>query len=475
MQMGDVFCVDSEGKEVRRAMEKGASKKYEIDMCNGPLLGKIMVFYIPLMLSGILQLLFNAADIVVVGRFAGNEALAAVGSTGSLTNLIVNLFIGLSVGANVLVARFYGAGQDGELKEMVQTAIATALAGGVILVFLGFFISGPALGWMGTPEDVIQHSVLYMRIYFAGMPFMMVYNFGSAVLRAVGDTKRPLYYLLIAGVVNVVLNLIFVIVFSMGVAGVAAATVVSQAISAALVVRCLILTDSAYRLVLQGMKIAPDKLIKMVQIGVPAGMQGALFSISNVLIQSSVNSFGSVAMAGNTAASNIEGFVYTAMNAFHQAAISFSGQNYGARKYKRIFNVLVICEVMVVAVGVLMGNAAYFFGGTLLKLYTIDPAVIQYGILRMRIISVPYFFCGVMDVAVGALRGMGYAIMPMLVSLTGACLFRVVWIYTIFQSNRTLECLYFSYPISWTLTFLVHFVCFAVVYRRLLKRDPGIE
>lgn len=475
MQMVDVFCVDSEGKEVRRAMEKGASKKYEIDMCNGPLLGKIMVFYIPLMLSGILQLLFNAADIVVVGRFAGNEALAAVGSTGSLTNLIVNLFIGLSVGANVLVARFYGAGQDGELKEMVQTAIATAIAGGVILVFLGFFISGPALGWMGTPEDVIQHSVLYMRIYFAGMPFMMIYNFGSAVLRAVGDTKRPLYYLLIAGVVNVVLNLIFVIVFSMGVAGVATATVVSQAISAALVVRCLILTDSAYRLVLQGMKIAPDKLIKMVQIGVPAGMQGALFSISNVLIQSSVNSFGSVAMAGNTAASNIEGFVYTAMNAFHQAAISFSGQNYGARKYKRIFNVLVICEVMVVAVGVLMGNVAYFFGGTLLKLYTIDPAVIEYGILRMRIICVPYFLCGVMDVAVGALRGMGYAIMPMLVSLTGACLFRVVWIYTIFQSNRTLECLYFSYPISWTLTFLVHFVCFAVVYRRLLKRDPGIE
>lgn len=475
MHMGDVLCPDSEGKEVRRAMEKGASKKYEIDMCNGPLLGKIMVFYIPLMLSGILQLLFNAADIVVVGRFAGNEALAAVGSTSSLTNLIVNLFIGLSVGANVLVARFYGAGQDGELKEMVQTAIATALAGGVILVFLGFFISGPALGWMGTPEDVIEHSVLYMRIYFAGMPFVMVYNFGSAVLRAVGDTKRPLYYLLIAGVVNVVLNLIFVIVFSMGVAGVAAATVASQAISAALVVRCLIQTDSAYRLVLQGMKIAPDKLIKMVQIGVPAGMQGALFSISNVLIQSSVNSFGSVAMAGNTAASNIEGFVYTAMNAFHQAAISFSGQNYGARKYRRIFKVLVICEVMVVGVGALMGNVAYFFGGTLLKLYTIDPAVIEYGILRMRIICVPYFLCGVMDVAVGALRGMGYAIMPMLVSLTGACLFRVVWIYTIFQSIRTLECLYFSYPISWTLTFLVHFVCFAVVYRRLLKRDPGIE
>ncbi len=456
-------------------MEKRSSKKYEIDMCNGPLLGKIMVFYIPLMLSGILQLLFNAADIVVVGRFAGNEALAAVGSTSSLTNLIVNLFIGLSVGANVLVARFYGAGQEGELKEMVQTAIATALAGGVILVFLGFFLSRPALGWMGTPEDVISHSVLYMRIYFAGMPFMMVYNFGSAVLRAVGDTKRPLYYLLIAGVVNVVLNLIFVIVFSMGVAGVAAATVVSQGISAALVVRCLFLTDSAYRLVLQGIKIVPDKLIKMIQIGVPAGMQGALFSVSNVLIQSSVNSFGSTAMAGNTAGSNIEGFVYTAMNAFHQAAISFSGQNYGARKYKRILRVLLICEGMVVVVGAVMGNAAYFFGGTLLQLYTTDPAVIEYGILRMSIICVPYFLCGIMDVVVGVLRGMGYAIMPMLVSLTGACLFRVVWIYTIFQSIRTLECLYYSYPISWTLTFLVHFVCFAVVYKKLLRRDPGIE
>ena len=456
-------------------MEKVSSKKYEIDMCNGPLLGKILIFYVPLMLSGILQLLFNAADIVVVGRFAGNEALAAVGSTSSLTNLIVNLFIGLSVGANVLVARFYGAKQDEELKETVQTAIGTAVAGGVILIFLGFFLSKPALGWMGTPEDVINHSVLYMRIYFAGMPFMMVYNFGSAVLRAVGDTKRPLYYLLIAGVVNVVLNLIFVITFSMGVAGVATATVVSQAISAALVVRCLIRTDSAYRLELQGIRIVPDKLLKMVQIGVPAGMQGALFSISNVLIQSSVNSFGSVAMAGNTAASNIEGFVYTAMNAFHQAAISFSGQNYGARKYKRIRKVLLICEVMVVVVGALMGNVAYLFGGTLLKLYTVDPEVIEYGILRMRIICTPYFLCGMMDVAVGALRGMGYAIMPMLVSLTGACLLRVVWIYTIFQSYRTLECLYFSYPISWGLTFAVHLVCFVIVFRKLLKKDPGIE
>ncbi len=456
-------------REVSVIMEKSSSKKYEIDMCNGPLLGKILIFYVPLMLSGILQLLFNAADIVVVGRFAGNEALAAVGSTGSLTNLIVNLFIGLSVGANVLVARFYGAGQKDELKEMVQTTVATAAISGVILIFAGFFVSRPALLWMGTPEDVIAHSVLYMRIYFGGMPFMMVYNFGSAVLRAVGDTRRPLYYLLMAGVVNVILNLIFVIGFSRGVAGVAAATVISQAISAVLVVRCLIRSDSVYRLELKGIRIVPDKLLKMIQIGIPAGMQGALFSISNVLIQSSVNSFGSVAMAGNTAGSNIEGFVYTAMNAFHQATISFCGQNYGARQYKRIGKVLLICEGLVILVGLVMGNGAFFLAGVLLQLYSPDPEVISFGVLRMGYICVTYFLCGMMDVIVGALRGMGYAIMPMLVSLTGACLFRVVWIYTVFQNHRTLACLYISYPISWALTFLVHLICFAVVYRKILK------
>lgn len=450
-------------------MKKELSKKYEIDMCNGPLLGKIMIFYVPLMLSGILQLLFNAADVAVVGHFAGNESLAAVGSTGSLTNLIINLFFGLSVGVNVLVARFYGAGQNDELKEMVQTAVATAFVSGCILVFVGFFVSKPALAWMGTPEDVISHSVLYMRIYFVGMPFMMIYNFGSAVLRAVGDTKRPLYYLSVAGLVNVVLNLIFVIAFSMGVAGVAIATVISQAISAVLVLRCLIQTDSAYRLELQGIRIDPDKLVKMVKIGIPAGMQGALFSISNVLIQSSVNSFGSIAMAGNTAGGNLEGFVYTSMNSFYQATISFCGQNYGAKQYKRIGKVLVICELLVVAVGAVMGNAAYWFGEILLRLYTDDPEVIQYGILRMSIICTLYFFCGMMDVIVGALRGMGYAIMPMLVSLTGACLFRVIWIYTVFQRQHTLVCLYISYPISWALTFAVHLACFAVVYRKLTK------
>ena len=449
--------------------QKTSSSKYEIDMCNGPLLGKILIFYVPLMLSGILQLLFNAADIVVVGRFAGSESLAAVGATSSLTNLLVNLFIGLSVGANVLVARFYGAGQKEELRSMVQTAIVTAAASGVILIFVGFFVSRPALNMMETPEDVIDLSVLYMRLYFGGMPFMMVYNFGSAVLRAVGDTKRPLYYLMIAGVVNVMLNLLFVIVFQMGVAGVAIATVVSQAISAGLVVRCLIMTDSAYKLVLQEIRISRDKLIKMFQIGMPAGLQGALFSISNVLIQSSVNSFGSIAMAGNTAASNIEGFVYTSMNAFHQASISFCGQNYGAMKYRRVGRVTAICLGLVTVVGLVMGSGAYLASDVLLKLYSPeDMKVIQYGALRMAYICIPYFLCGAMDVMVGTLRGMGYSIMPMLVSLSGACLFRVVWIYTIFRQYHTLECLYISYPISWGLTFLVHLICFMVVYRRLL-------
>lgn len=449
------------------------TKKYEIDMCHGPLLGKILVFYIPLMLSGILQLLFNAADIIVVGQFAGNESLAAVGSTGALINLIINLFIGLSVGANVLVARYYGANQQTELKEMVQTAIATSVISGILLVFVGFFVAKPALTLMGTPDDVIGQSVLYMRIYFAGMPFMMAYNFGAAVLRAVGDTKRPLYYLLIAGIVNVILNLIFVIYFSMNVAGVATATVISQAISAVLVIRCLLKTDSVYKLELKGIKISMDKLGKMFKIGLPAGVQGALFSISNVLIQSSVNSFGSVAMAGNTAGSNIEGFVYTSMNAFYQSAISFCGQNYGAREYKRVGKALFICEVLVILVGLLLGNGAYLAGGTLLKLYSSDPEVISYGILRMRYICVTYFLCGMMDVMVGGLRGIGYSIMPMLVSLTGACLFRIVWIYTVFQEVRTLPCLYISYPISWILTFSVHLICFLIVYKKLFRKSSS--
>ena len=444
--------------------------KYEMDMCSGSLLPKILLYSLPLMLSGILQLLFNAADIVVVGRFAGNDALAAVGSTSSLINLLVNVFMGLSVGTNVMVARFYGAGQKKELEEMVHTAILTSIVSGVILIFVGLALSRPALLLMDTPENVIDQSVLYIRIYFVGMPAMMLYNFGSAVLRAVGDTRRPLYFLMIAGVINVVLNLFFVISLSMGVAGVALATIISQAVSAILVLLCLMRSESDYRVELNKLRIVKDKMLKMIQIGLPAGMQGALFSVSNVLIQSSVNSFGSIAMAGNTAAQNLEGFVYTAMNALHQTCISFTGQNYGAKQYKRMGKILLICQGCVIVVGVLMGAGVYLAGGTLLKLYSPDPEVIQYGMLRLSYICTTYALCGMMDVMVGSLRGMGYSIMPMLVSLTGACLFRIVWIMTIFKAHHSLEILYVSYPISWGLTFAAHLLCFLVVYGRIRRQ-----
>ena len=456
-------------------MEKNAGQKrrYEIDMCNGPLFGKILLFSLPLMLSGILQLLFNAADMIVVGRWVGSDALAAVGSTGSLINLLVNVFIGLSVGANVLVARYFGAGQERELSDMVHTAVLISVICGVLLIFVGFFVAPSALLAMGTPKEVLGQSVLYIRIYFAAMPAMMLYNFGAAILRAVGDTRRPLYFLTAAGVINVVFNLIFVIGFSMGVAGVALATAVSQVISAGLVVRCLVRSDSAYRLDLKALRIVPHKLLMMMQIGLPAGLQGAIFSISNVLIQSSVNSFGATAMAGNSAAGNLEGFVYTAMNTLHQTAVSFVGQNYGAHKYKRIGRIAIICVGIVTAVGLVMGNGVYLAGRLLLHLYSPEEPVIAYGMKRLFYICCPYFLCGVMDTLVGCLRGMGHSVLPMLVSLTGACLFRIVWIYTIFSQNRSLDTLYISYPISWALTAFVHLGCFLLIY--FMKLHKAVE
>lgn len=446
------------------------TNSYEIDMCNGPLLGKIITFAVPLMLSGILQLLFNAADIIVVGRFAGNEALAAVGSTSALINLLVNVFIGLSIGTNVLVARYYGGKNHKEVEETVHTSILAALAGGVFLLMLGIFLAKPLLGLMGTPENVINQSVLYMKVYFLGMPAFQVYNFGSAILRAVGDTKRPLYFLLFAGVVNVVLNLIFVIQFHMGVAGVAAATAISQYISAVLIMRCLIRSDMSYRLIVKNLRIVPNKLKKIVQIGLPAGVQGAVFSISNVLIQSSVNSFGSVAMAGNTAAANIEGFIYTSMNAVYQTALSFGSQNFGAKNYKRMDRIQWICLGLVTAVGVVMGYGAVGLGRELLGIYSADAQVIQYGMTRLFIIGTTYSLCGIMEVMVGGLRSRGYSVMPMLVSLTGACAFRVLWIFTVFAMDPTPQTLYVSYPVSWGLTAGVHIVCYLVVRRKAIAR-----
>ena len=447
------------------------NKSYEMDMCNGPLLGKILLFAVPLKLSGILQLLFNAADIVVVGRFAGSHALAAVGSTSSLINLLINVFVGLSVGANVLVARYYGAQKEKDLSETIHTAIMTSIVSGLFLVIVGVAAARPLLELMGTPEDVLSHSVLYMRIYFVGMPVLMLYNFGSAILRAIGDTRRPLYFLFIAGVVNVVLNLFFVLGLGMGVDGVGWATVISEHISAILVMKSLMTAEGPLKLHLKKLKIYKKKLIQIVKVGLPAGVQGAIFSISNVLIQSSVNSFGSIAMAGNTASANVEGFVYTAMNAVYQTNLSFTSQNLGGGKYTRINRTLYICLAVVTAVGLVLGTAAVFGGTELLGIYSSDPEVIHYGMLRMSIICSTYFICGIMDCMVGSLRGMGYSMVPMFVSLAGACGLRVVWIFTVFAAYRSLEVLDISYPISWTVTAIAHMLTFRKIRRRYPKVD----
>lgn len=447
------------------------NKTYEMDMCNGPVLKKILIFSIPLMLSGVLQLLFNAADIIVVGRFAGSQSLAAVGSTTALINLLINIFIGLSVGANVVVARAYGGRRDKDVSEAVHTAIAVSIVSGVILIVMGFVFSRLMLELMGTPDDVIDKAVLYMRIYFAGMPVVMLYNFGSAILRAVGDTRRPLYFLSIAGAVNIVLNLFFVIVMHMDVAGVALATVISQCISSGLVLRCLAKSEGGLKLELSKLKIHRKKMLQIFKIGLPAGMQGAIFSVSNVLIQSSVNSFGSIAMAGNAASANIEGFVYNAMNAVYQTNLSFTSQNIGGKKYTRVNKILFTCLGTVTAVGMILGFGAYAIGEELLRIYSTDPEVIRYGMLRMSIIATTYFTCGWMDTLVGSLRGIGYSLLPMIVSLTGACGLRILWIFTIFAQQKTLTSLYISYPVSWVITASVHMLCYFLIKRKMPKKD----
>ena len=449
-------------------------KSFEIDMTNGPLLRKILTFSLPLILSSILQLLFNAADVVVVGRFSGSHALAAVGATTSLTTLFVNIFIGLSVGCNVIVAQYYGAKDDKGVQETVHTAILLSILSGFGLVIAGFFFAYPMLSFMGTPPEIIDQSALYMRIFFAGMPASMLYNFGAAMLRAVGDTKRPLYFLIIAGIINVCLNLIFVIVFSMGVAGVALATVISQVFSAGLILRCFFKANGVYRVSLQNLHIVPQKLLRILAVGLPAGIQSSLFSVSNVLIQSSVNSFGATVMAGNAAAANIEGFVYVAMNAYYHASLTFTSQNVGAGKYRRIGKILRICMCLVIGVGILFGCGAYLSGRQLLGIYSTDPEVIRYGLVRMLFLCTPYFICGIMDVLSGCIRGMGYSILPTMVSLTGACIFRIIWIFTVFAWQHTLFALYISYPISWGLTALVHFFCYIYARRTRFSNNKVV-
>ena len=438
-------------------------------MCEGPLLKKIVLYTIPVILTGVLQLLFNAADLVIVGRFAGSLSLASVGATGSIINLIITLFIGLSVGAGVMVAQGIGANDYNDVYKTVHTAVPAAALGGLALTAVGLTFARLFLSWMGTQPDVIDGAVTYMRIYFLGMVGSMLYNFGASILRAAGDIKSPLMFLTAAGVVNVLLNLLFVIAFHMGVAGVALATVISQGISAALTIGALTKRDDMCQLFIKDMRISPAHLRRMVKIGLPAGLQGAMFSISNVLIQSSINSFGSVAMSGNAASANIEGFVYISMNALQQTATNFTGQNYGAKQFKRIKRITLTCLLLVTGVGIFSGALCYSMGRTLLGIYITDsPAAIEYGMLRMGFIALPYFLDGLMEVMTGVLRGMGRSALPMAVTLIGACLFRVVWIFTIFSipQYHTLNVLYLSYAISWILTFTVELIVYLVIMRK---------
>ena len=441
----------------------------EIDMCSGPLVGSLLRFSLPLMASGILQLLFNAADIIVLGQFASSSAMAAVGATSSLNSLMVNLFLGLSIGCSVVMAHSYGAQDWRRVQDTVHTAILLALFCGAALILLGLPLLPVLLGWMDTPADLMDQSVLYMRIVFLGMPAMMAYDFGAGILRAIGDTRRPLFFLTAAGITNACLNVFFVLVFHMDVAGVALATSISQYLSAGLILRCLARPGTRYQLHPRQLRLHKATLLQILRVGLPAGIQSVVFSVSNVLIQSSINSFGTLAVAGSTAAANIENFVYTAMESVYQAALNFTSQNIGAGQKERVPLILRDCLLLVAVIGAILGGLAVLFGRQLLSIYTSDPQVLPYGIDRIHVVCLTYLLCGLMDVACGVVRGMGAAVTPTVVSLTGACGLRIVWIFTVFGSMHSLFVLYLSYPVTWIVTFTMHMVCFVWFYRRLRR------
>ena len=452
------------------------SSAKEIDMINGPVLKPLIAYTIPVMLSGLLQLLFNAADVAVVGRFAGDNALAAVGSTGSLTSLITNLFIGLSVGTNVVAARARGAGDDRQLSRVVHTSMLVAFICGVALTIIGVIFAPQFLKWMGSPDGVIQLATVYLRIYFCGMIFSMLYNFGAAILRAIGDTRRPLIYLTTSGAINLVLNLIFVICFGMDVDGVALATVISQAVSAVLVVICLMRSHGAIHLDIHQLRIHKAEFKDIVRIGLPAGVQGMTFSISNVTIQSTINSFGATQVAGNAAGQNLDGFVHMVMNSFYQSCISFVGQNYGAQKYGRIKQILGRCMLCVLVLGLVCGVGVWYFGDKLLYIYTTSADVVTAGMVRLTWVGLPYVICGLNDCVVGALRGMGYSLSTMLGSIIGICGFRLLWVATVCQMppyDAIVDTVYVSYPLSWLITLVFQTVFFIFAMRRLNRRVIG--
>lgn len=444
--------------------------KYEIDMCNGSIMDKLISFSVPLMLSSILQLMFNAVDIIVVGRFSGSQALAAVGSTTALINIFTNLFIGISMGANVLVARYFAAGQEKEMSESVHTSITLALISGILMLFVGVGASRFTLEMMATPANVIDLSVTYMRIYFMGMPFFMLYNYGAAILRAVGDTKRPLVFLIISGMANVALDLLLVIVIPLNVAGVAIGTVASQMISSILVLRCLYKSEGSYRLRFSKLMVRGVYLKRIFQVGIPAGIQSTVINFSNALLQSSVNSFGDTAMAGYTAANNILGFLYVSVNAVTQACMSFTSQNYSVGKTKRMDRVFLDCILLSAGAAAVLGVSAWVFGSHILRIYTADAEVIRCGLEILSITTVPYFLCGIMDLIPGALRGMGHSAVPMILSVIGTVGTRILWIYVFFPQHRSLYFLFISYPGSWIATILMQAVCFYFVRKKCVRQ-----
>lgn len=470
-------CAQGAAPQQTQSGQPKGKQGYSIDMVSGPLAGKLLIFALPLMLSSLLQLLFNAADVVVVGRFAGKEALAAVGSTSSLINLLVNLFVGFSVGSNVTVARDLGAGRAEDVRKSVHTAITLSLASGLLLLVVGATLAHQLLVWTSSPADVIGLATIYLRIYFCGMPANMLYNFGAAILRAQGDTRRPLYFLAIAGVTNVALNLVFVIVLHMSVAGVALATIISQYISAALVLLCLVRDQGLLHLNLRELGLDKRVVRRILQVGLPAGFQGILFSLSNVVIQSSINSFNSTAIvAGSSASANIESFVYAAMNAFYQTALTFSSQNYGAGECRRVDRTLLLCQAYVVATGLVLGNLVVHFGHTLASIYAPgEEEVIAQAVLRLGYVCRLYCLCGIMDTMVGILRGLGYSVVPMVVSMLGACGLRLLWVATIFQVYHTPQVLYLSYPVTWIVTAAVHIIFFLFIRKHAYAKVAGIH
>lgn len=451
-------------------------KKQNSDMCSGPIFKNIVLYTLPIIFTGVLQLLFNAADLIIVGQFRGSDSIAAVGATSAIINLIINLFIGLSVGVSVTVAQGIGGGKDEDVQKTIHTAIPTAIISGIILTIIGVFCSELFLKLMGTPDNIIHLSAIYMKIYFCGITATMIYNFGSAILRAAGDTMSPLIFLLIAGVINTILNITFITLFSMGVDGVALATTISQFISAILVIISLMKRSDCCKLSLKKLRFHKLQLLRIIRIGLPAGIQGSLFSISNVIIQSSVNSFGSVVMSGNAAAQNIEGFVYITMNSFHQTAVNFTGQNYGALKFSRIKKILIYTLTSVCTVGLVLGITAVFLSKPLLGIYITDsPEAIKYGIIRLKYICLSYFLCGIMDVMTGMMRGIGSSFAPMIITILGVCGMRIGWIYTIFQIPKyhSVVSLYLSYPVSWAITFAVEITVFLIFFKQKKRIMTG--